>query len=94
MRLLTLLLLTACAASPAPSMHGAQSQTATLNGRDYTIYWTSSDFEIVRHGWASPGEHRQIRADMLTLVPRVTGCTILDSAVTGDSGEIRGPLTC
>ena len=94
MRPLALLLLTACAASPTPSMQGAQSQTATLNGRDYTVWWTTAEFEIVRHGWANPGQHRQIRADMLTLVPQVTGCPILDSAVTGDSGEIHGPLTC
>ena len=94
MRLLPLLLLTACAASPAPFLQGAQSQTVSLNSRDYTIYWTTADFEIVRHCWANPGDHRQIRADMLTLVPQVTGCPILASAVTGDSGEIHGPLTC
>ena len=94
MRLLALLLLTACTNSPAPSMWGAQSQTASLNNRDYTIWWTSADFEIIRHGWASPSQHQQIRADMLTLVPQVTGCTMLDAAVTGDSGEMHGPLTC
>ena len=94
MRLLALLLLTACAASPDPALLDAQSRTVSRNGRDYTVWWTAMDFEIIRHGWASPGQHGQIRADMLTLVPQVTGCPILASAVMGDSGEMHGPLTC
>lgn len=93
MRVFLLLpLLTACAASPAPQMWGAQSQEVTVAGRGYTVWWTLDDFEVVRHGYASSGEHQAIRATMLTLVPDVTGCRIRD--VTGDSGEIHGTLTC
>lgn len=92
--LLILPLLAACAASPDPALVDTQSQTISRNGRDYTVWWTTSEFEIVRHGWASPGEHQQIRADMLALVPIVTGCPILASAILGDSGEMHGPLGC
>jgi hypothetical protein len=94
MRVLALIMLTACAASPEPGMIGAQSQMVQVNGRTYTVWWTTEDFEIIRHGWASPGEHQQIRADMLALVPQVTGCPMLNGAIIGDSGEIHGPLTC
>lgn len=85
-------MLLGCAASPAPEMWGAMRQEVEVAGRSYTVWWTDSQFEVVRHGWASPGEHQAIRATMLDLVPGVTGCRIRD--VTGDSGEMHGTLTC
>ena len=93
-RFLALICLTACTASPAPGMWGAQQRDVVVAGRSYTVWWTTQDVEVVRHGWASAGEHQAIRATMLALVPQVTGCNLLESAVTGDSGEIHGPITC
>ncbi len=92
--LLSLLLLAACAASPAPNMWGAQSRDVTVDGRAYTVWWTTEEFEVIRHGWAGSGEHQQIRTTMLALVPQVTGCRMQEASVTGDSGEIHGRLTC
>jgi hypothetical protein len=92
--ILACLLLAACAASPSPTMWGAQSRQVTLQGRAYTVYWTDKTFEVVRLGWASPGQHQAIRASMLGLVPQVTGCRIPDGGATGDSGEIHGRLIC
>ncbi len=94
MRLFTLLLLTACASSPMPGMAGAAKAEVTVNGRSYTLWFTDARVEVVRHGWASPGEHQQIRADMIALIPQVTGCNLDEASLTGDSGELRASIRC
>ncbi len=94
MRLFALLFLTACAASPLPGMAGARMEKVSMNGRAYTLWYTQTRVEIVRHGWANPGDHQQIRADMIALIPQVTGCTLSEPTLTGDSGEMRASLRC
>ena len=92
MRMIWLIfLLAACDASPAPQMMGAASINVTVGGRNYTVWRRDKAFEVVRHGWASPGEHGEIRATMLALVAKSTGC--LPHMTTGDSGEMRGTLS-
>ena len=86
------MLLAACAASPSPTMWGARHAEVSLAGRAYTVWWTDTKFEVVRHGWAGPGTHRDIRAAMLALVPQVTQCRV--GTARGDSGEIHGTLVC
>ena len=88
---LLIFLLAACDASPAPQMMGATTVNVTVAGRDYTVWRQSKAFEVVRHGWASPGAHTEIRATMLAVVAKVTGC--MPSVQTGDSGEMRGTLS-
>ena len=39
-------------------------------------------------------QHQQIRADMIALIPQVTGCRLVPSTLQGDSGEMRGRLVC
>jgi hypothetical protein len=94
MRILALLLLTACTSSPMPQMAEAAKVEITAGGRDYTVWFTENQVEIVRHGWASPGEHQQIRATMIALIPQVTGCTLNEASLRGDSGEMRGSIRC
>ena len=66
----------------------------TAGGRDYTLWYDEKRVEIVRHGWASPGEHQAIRAEMIVLIPQVTGCTLNTASLTGDSGEMRAAIRC
>lgn len=95
MRVLVLsLFLAACVSSPSPTMMGTTKVEATANGRAYTIWYTDTRVEIVRHGWASPGEHQQIRADMIALIPLMTNCTLNEATLTGDSGEMRASIRC
>lgn len=75
-------------------MVGAAKAEITANGRAYTVWYTDTRVEIVRHGWASPGAHQQIRADMTLLIPQVTGCTLNEASLTGDSGEMRAAIRC
>jgi hypothetical protein len=92
--LIPLLFLAACGASPAPEFMGAKRTDVTLNGRDYTVFQKGERVEIIRLGYAKRGEHQEIRATMIELIPRVTGCKLRDSTLTGDSGEMRGSLDC
>lgn len=89
-----LLVLAACAASPAPEFFGARKVEVTRDGHDYTLWFTDSRVEVVRHGWAGRGEHQDIRATMIALIPEVTGCRLNERSLSGDSGEMRGSIRC
>ena len=92
--LLPLLLLVACGAQPTPTMFGANRTDVTRDGRGYTVFQKDNRVEIIRLGYARRGEHQAIRATMLAIVPEVTGCTLSESSWQGDSGEMRGFVTC
>ena len=92
--LIPLVFLAACGASPAPEFFGATRTDITLNGRDYTVFQKGERVEVIRLGYAGRGEHQDIRATMIEMIPRVTGCRLRDSTLTGDSGEMRGSLDC
>ena len=92
--LLPLIFLAACGASPAPEFLGAKRTDVTVNGRDYTVFQKGQRVEIIRLGYARRGEHQEIRATMIELIPTVTGCTLREASLQGDSGEMRGSLNC
>lgn len=92
--LIPLLFLAACGASPAPEFMNATRTDITLNGRSYTIFQKGERVEVIRLGYAHRGEHQEIRATMIELIPRVTGCRLRESTLQGDSGEMRGSLDC
>jgi hypothetical protein len=50
--------------------------------------------EIIRLGYAKRGEHAGIRADMIALIPQITGCRLSEYRLQGDSGEMRGSIFC
>ncbi len=92
--LIPLILLAACGAQPTPLLMGAQRQEVSVAGRSFTVFWTDRMVEVIRLGWASRGEHQAIRATMIGLIPQVTGCRLNESSLAGDSGEMRGTITC
>ena len=93
-RLIPLILLAACGAQPSPLLHGAQRQDVTVAGRHYSVFWTERMVEVIRLGWASPVQHQAIRATMIELIPQFTGCRLNERSLTGDSGDMRGRITC
>lgn len=92
--LILLTFLAACGASPAPEFIGATRTDVNLNGRDYTVFQKGERVEVIRLGYARRGDHQEIRATMIELIPRVTGCKLRESTLQGDSGEMRGSLSC
>lgn len=92
--LILLLCLAGCGAQPTPTMFGAERYEATVDGRDYVVFHKGNMAEVIRLGYATRGEHRAIRETMVALVPQVTGCKWRESSIQGDSGEIRGLVTC
>ena len=93
-RLIPLIFLAACGAQPTPLMMGAQRLEATRNNRQYVVFKKEKTVEIIRLGYARRGEHQAIRADMIALIPEMTGCNLTESSLQGDSGEMRGRITC
>jgi hypothetical protein len=89
-----MLFLSACGAQPHPEFFSAERVDVTRNGRDYTVFFTTNRVEVIRLGYARSGEHEQIRATMIGLIPEVTGCRVVESTLDGDSGEMRGSISC
>ena len=88
-------LLAACASpAPAPEFMGAQRIDTEMNGRKYTVFFTEKRAQIIRLGYAKRGEHAGIRAEMIALIPEVTGCRLSEYSLKGDSGEMRGSILC
>jgi hypothetical protein len=92
--MLALLLLLPACASPAPEFFGATRTDVVRDGRSYTILQKAERVEVIRMGYARPGDHQAIRATMIQLIPEVTGCTLREATLQGDSGEMRGSLNC
>ena len=92
--LILLMFLTACGAQPAPQFMGAKRTDVVRDGRSYTVYQTERSVEVIRLGYAKRGEHQAIRAQMIALIPEVTGCTLVEASLQGDSGEMRGRIRC
>ncbi len=88
------LALAACGAQPTPLMFGAERTQVQRDGRSYVVFRKDRAVEVIRLGWASPGEHQGIRATMIALVPEVTGCRLTESSLVGDSGEMRCRISC
>lgn len=92
--LLPLLLLAACGAQPTPTMFGATRTDVTREGRQYAVFQKDRRIEVIRLGYARRGEHQGIRATMIEVVETTTGCAIIPTSLQGDSGEMRGFVTC
>ena len=75
-------------------MFGAKRTEVTVAGRPYVVFQKGSMVEVIRLGYATSGEHQHIRAAMIDLIPQVTGCKLRESSLQGDSGEMRGLVTC
>lgn len=88
------LFLAACGAQPTPLMFGAVRMDVVRDGRNYVIYQKGELVEVIRLGWAAPGQHQGIRATMIALIPEITGCRLRETSLTGDSGEMRAKVTC
>ncbi len=93
-RLIPLVFLAACGASPAVEFMGATRSDVTREGRNYTVFQKDNRVEVIRLGYATRGEHQAIRAAMIDLIPEVTGCKLVVTSLQGDSGEMRGSLRC
>lgn len=89
-----ILILASCGAQPAPEFFGAERTEVERDGRSYVIFQKGERVEIIRLGYARRGEHAAIRAAMIDLIPEVTGCTLRETSLQGDSGEMRGSLRC
>jgi hypothetical protein len=86
--------LAACGAQPTPTMWGAVRSDVTRDGRHYAVFQKGNQVEIIRLGYAKRGEHQAIRATMINLIQEVTGCRLAETTLQGDSGEMRGRVSC
>lgn len=75
-------------------MWGADRTELTRDGRKYVVFHKGKQVEVIRLGWASAGQHQNIRAEMIEMIPQVTGCRLVPSTLQGDSGEMRGRVIC
>jgi hypothetical protein len=94
MRPLVALLLLAACASPSPQFFDAQRSDVTVQGRSFTVFRDANRVQVIRLGYATPAQRRDIPAQMLQAVTLATGCTPIAASFQGDSGERRGRISC
>lgn len=92
--LILLLILAGCGAQPAPEFFNATRVDLSREGRQYTVFYTEKRVEVIRQGYAQKVEREDIRAQMIALIPEVTGCKLNEHSLQGDSGEMRGSIRC
>ena len=93
-RLIPLIFLCNCTPTPAPEFFASAPVEVTRAGRQYVVYQKGERVEVIRKGYAKRGEHQEIRATMIALIPEVTGCKLRENTLQGDSGEMRASLIC
>lgn len=102
LRLVWLLLLGACGASPAPMFFGAIRHEVELSGYRFVVFEKSERAEVVRLGYLTPHQRHPVPALMIRAAEVTTGCRVLGPAtglwrspsLPGDTGEARFDLDC
>jgi len=96
--IVSLCLLLAACASPAPQFFGAARHDITLSGIDFVVFHKGDRAEVIRLGYLSRPARAAVPALMMEAAERTTGCRVVPgSAVTGlpgDTGEARMDLDC
>lgn len=96
--ILSVCLLLAACASPAPQFFGAARHDITLSGIDFVVFHKDDRAEVIRLGYLSRAARAPVPALMVEAAERTTGCRVIPgSAVTGlpgDTGEARMELEC
>jgi hypothetical protein len=97
-RLLPLLLLAACGASPAPQFFGATRHEVTLGGINFVVFQKDEAAEVVRLGYLTRAQRAPVPALMAAAAEQATGCRVIPGSMVtglpGDTGEARFRLAC
>jgi hypothetical protein len=98
MRVLSLLFLAACGATPAPDMFGATRTEVTRGGLTFVVFQQGSEVEVVRMGYLRRPERSPVPALMAEAAEEATGCRVIANSMTtkipGDTGVARFALDC
>ena len=101
-RALTLCLLLAACASPAPQFFGADRHDVTLEGYRFTVFIKTDRAEVIRHGYLTRAQRDRVPDLMIRAAEQVSGCRVAGPAagiyrspsLPGDTGEARFDLDC
>ena len=97
-RLLPLLLLAACGASPAPKFFGATRHDITLGGINFVVFHKDNAAEVVRLGYLTRAGRAPVPDLMAQAAEQTTGCKVIPSSMItglpGDTGEAKFRLDC
>lgn len=84
--------------SPDARYWGETGQDVEINGRRYSVHTRphskGREVQVIRHGYARRPEHIAILDAMRQAAEQVSGCTIRDGSVRGDSGVMTARLNC
>ena len=98
LRLLPLLFLAACGASPAPQFFGATRHEITKGGINFVVFHKDTRAEVVRMGYLTRAQRAPVPDLMVAAVEETTGCKVIPATMVtglpGDTGEARFRLRC
>ncbi|MFZ1727878.1 MAG: hypothetical protein WBO29_02035 [Albidovulum sp.] len=97
-RLIPLLILAGCGASPDPKFFGATRHEVTKGGIDFVVFHQDTRAEVVRLGYLRRAERAPVPHLMEEAVAEATGCRVIPNSmktrIPGDTGEARFNLDC
>ena len=98
MKRLTLLMVLAACASPAPQFFDATRSEVVKGGITFVVFQKDDQAEVVRMGYLTRAARAPVPDLMVQAAEAATGCKVVaGSMVTGlpgDTGEARFRLTC
>ena len=96
--MLSLILLLAACASPAPEYFGATRHDIALDGIRFAVFHKGNEAEVIRLGYLTRQQRAPVPALMVRAAEQATGCAViansLHSRIPGDTGEARVSLQC
>lgn len=95
--IVSLLVLAACTTA-SPDMIGARRHQVVIDNREFVVFVANDRAEVVRVGYLTRNQRRDIPALMARAASRASGCTVIEGSmttrITGDTGVARFDLDC
>lgn len=91
---MTIVILLAACASPAPEFFGAQQTRLELGGIRFAVFHRGNRAEAIRLDSIPRSRHREMPVLLVQAMEQATGCTVIRRTLAGDTTEIRASLQC
>lgn len=92
--LLALVCLIAGCSSPTLGFFGAEFREVQMNGLTFSIFRKEDSVQVIRTGFATFQQQRQMRQMFVEVVESTTNCAVILSSMSGDVAVFNADVAC
>lgn len=92
--LLALVCFIAGCSSPTLGFIGAESREVQMNGLTFSIFRKEDSVQVIRTGFATFQQQRQMRQMFVEVVESTTNCAVILSSMSGDVAVFNADVAC